>query len=184
MSALFGHSSAATQELAQALGIEISNEITSELSLAVFAINAQTGIDQRTIELWHGFDDFLMPRLLLITEIAKGEQDFDDAVLIARRVLDDVATPYLVLHDDSGRPAALINLVNNEILDYSKNEKREAESEHITLVSEFRAEYLSQLEAAGESGFESGIFFPALPIQLPNIGIDIAKSYISRITKR
>ena len=54
-------------------------------------------------------------------------------------------------------------------------------SEHITLVSEFREEFLRQLEATGDHGFESGIFFPAIPIVLPKIGVDLAKSYIERI---
>ena len=184
MSALYGHSSAATPELASALALSIATEINGELAIAIFAMNAQTGIDQATIDLWHGFDDYLIPRILLVTGISDGEQDFDDAVLIARRVLDEVATPFLVLHDDAGKPAGLISLAENKVIDYSTGEIRNAEAEHITLVSEFRDEYLAQLEAAGSEGFESGIFFPAIPILLPKLGIDIAKSYIERATKR
>lgn len=184
MSALFGHASAATAELAAALGTSISTEIESKIAVAIFAINAQTGIDQPTIDLWHGFDDYLIPRILLVTGFENGEQDFDDAILIARRVLDEVATPYLVLHDDSGNPAGLISLSDNKIFDYSTGEEREADSEHITLVSEFRDEYLNQLEGAGLAGFEAGIFFPAIPILLPKLGVDIAKNYIERVTKR
>lgn len=183
MSALYGHSSAATSELAVAIGAPISKEVNSELAIAIFALNAQSGIDQETIDLWHSFDDYLIPRILLVTGFENGEQDFDDAVLIARRVLDEVATPYLVLHDDAGNPAGLISLSDNKIIDYSTGEERDADSEHITLVSEFREEYLSQLEGAGSDGFEAGIFFPAIPIHLPKLGIDIAKSYIERATK-
>ena len=181
LSALFGHSSAATSELASKLEIEIRSKVDSEIEVAIFAINAQTGIDQNTIDLWHNFDDLLTPRILLINGLTEGELDFDDAVLIARRVLDEVATPYLVLHDDAGNPAGLISLSDNQIIDYSNDKKYPAEPEHITLVSEFREEFLRQLEAAGDHGFESGIFFPAIPIVLPKIGVDLAKSYIERI---
>lgn len=183
MSALFGHESAATPELSIALGLPISNSFNSEVEIAVFVINCQSGIDQETIDTWHQFDDYLTPRLLLVTGFADGDQDFDDAILIARRVLDEVATPFLVLHDELGKPAGLINLVENEIIDYSNHETRPADPEHETLVSEFRSEYLNQFESTGERGFEEGIFFPAIPIQLPEIGVDIAREYIERITK-
>ena len=181
LSALFGHSSAATPELAHILGVSLATEANPDLELAIFAMNAQSGLDQNTIDLWHNFDDLLTPRILLINGLTEGELDFDDAVLIARRVLDEVATPYLVLHDDAGNPAGLISLSDNQIIDYSDDKKYPAEPEHITLVSEFREEFLRQLEAAGDHGFESGIFFPAIPIVLPKIGVDLAKSYIERI---
>lgn len=184
LSALFGHSSAATSELASELEIEIRSEVDSEIEVAIFAINAQTGIDQNTIDLWHSFDDFLTPRILLITGLDEGEQDFDDAVLIARRVLDEVVTPYLVLHDDSGKPAGLISLVDSQVIDYEKNESRVADEDLVILVSEFKSEYLSQLDALGADGFENGILFPAIPVILPKIGVDIVKQYLHRITKR
>ncbi|MEY4444036.1 MAG: hypothetical protein RL301_115 [Actinomycetota bacterium] len=181
LSALFGHSSAATPELAQILGVDLATAANPDLELAIFAMNAQSGLDQNTIDLWHSFDDLLTPRILLITGLTEGELDFDDAVLIARRVLDEVATPYLVLHDDAGNPAGLISLFDNQIIDYSNDKRYPAEPEHITLVSEFREEFLNQLEAAGDNGFESGIYFPAIPIVPPKIGVDLAKSYIERI---
>ena len=150
LSALFGHSSAATPELAHILGVSLATEANPDLELAIFAMNAQSGLDQNTIDLWHNFDDLLTPRILLINGLTEGELDFDDAVLIARRVLDEVATPYLVLHDDAGNPAGLITLSDNQIIDYSDDKKYSAEPEHITLVSEFREEFLRQIEAAGD----------------------------------
>ena len=183
--ALYGHPSAATSALSEALSISIANEVDSELSAAIFAINASSGVDQRTIELWHEFDELLMPRILVVTGFNEGLQDFDDAVLIARRVLDEVATPFLVLHDDNGNPCALIDLESMKIFDYRKNEISEAEPEHFDLVQDFREEYLEQKEAAGENGFSSGIFFPAIPILLNdpefNLGVDIVKRYLEEL---
>ena len=184
LSALFGHSSAATPELAHILGVSLATEANPDLELAIFAMNAQSGLDQNTIDLWHSFDDFLTPRILLITGLDEGEQDFDDAVLIARRVLDEVVTPYLVLHDDSGKPAGLISLVDSQVIDYEKNENRVADEDLVILVSEFKSEYLSQLDAFGADGFENGILFPAIPVILPKIGVDVVKRYLHLITKR
>ena len=182
---LYGHPSAATSALSKALGATVSNEVDSEISAAIFAINASSGIDQATVDLWHQFDDFLTPRILVITGFNEGLQDFDDAVLLAKRLLDEVATPFLVLHDDDGKPCALIDLKELKIINYRSNLTTDAESEHIDLVSEFRAEYLEQLEAAGENGFESGIFFPAIPVLINDpefeLGIDIVKRYLNSL---
>lgn len=182
---LYGHPSAATTALSAALAAPISQEVESEISAAIFAINASSGIDQRTVELWHGFDDLLMPRILVVTGFDEGLQDFDDAVLLARRLLDEVTTPYLILHDDDGSPCALIDLETLKINNYRTGEITDADSEHIELVSEFRAEYLAQKEAAGADGFIAGILFPAIPVLINdpefNLGVDIVKQYLSQL---
>lgn len=182
---LYGHPSAATSQLAARLEIAISDQIDFEIPAAVFAINASSGIDQKTIDLWHQFDDLLTPRILVVTGFNEGLQDFDDAVLIARRVLDDVATPYLVLHDDDGSPVALIDLETLKINNYRSGEIIDADPEHVDFISEFRDEYLAQSEAAGADGFAKGIFFPAIPILLNdpefNLGVDIVKRYLNSL---
>ena len=182
---LYGHASAATSALSQALGAEVSDSVQSEISAAIFAINASSGVDQRTVELWHEFDELLMPRILVITGFNEGLQDFDDAVVLAKRLLDDVATPVLVLHDDDGTPCALIDLESMKINNYRTQQITDAEPEHFELVSDFREEYLEQLEAAGSDGFASGIFFPAIPVLLNdpefNLGVDIVKTYLNSL---
>ena len=154
---LYGHASAATSALSQALGAEVSDHIESEIAAAIFAINASSGVDQRTVELWREFDELLMPRILVITGFNEGLQDFDDAVVLAKRLMDEVATPVLVLHDDDGSPCALIDLESMKINNYRTNQITDAEPEHLELVSEFREEYLAQLEVGGEDGFASEI---------------------------
>ena len=182
---LYGHPSAATSALSDALSAPISEIVDSEISAAIFAINASSGVDQKTVELWHQFDELLTPRILVVTGFNEGLQDFDDAVLLAKRLLDDVATPVLVLHDDDGTPCALINLESLKINNYRTNEITNADSEHLEIVAEFREEYLAQLEAAGPDGFASGIFFPAIPVLLNdpefNLGVDIVKSYLNSL---
>ena len=183
--ALYGHPSAATTALSRALEAPIAQEIDSEISCAIFAVNASSGIDERTIQLWHEFDDLLMPRILIVTGFNEGLQDFDDAVLLAKRVLDDVATPYLVLHDEDGSPCALINLEDLKINNYRTSQVTEAEPEHVELISEFRTEYLAQLDATGPDGFAAGIFFPAIPVLINDfefqLGIDIVKRYLDSL---
>ena len=79
--ALYGHPSAATSALSAALNAPVAQEVDSEVSCAIFALNASSGVDERTVQLWHQFDDLLMPRILVVTGFNEGLQDFDDAVL-------------------------------------------------------------------------------------------------------
>lgn len=182
---LYGHPSAATAALSNALGAPVSDEVDSEIAAAIFAINASSGVDQKTVDLWHQFDELLLPRILVISGFNEGLQDFDDAVVLAKRLLDDVATPVLVLHDDDGSPCALINLDTLKINNYRTGQITDADPEHLELVAEFREEYLAQKEAAGEDGFAAGIFFPAIPVLLNdpefNLGVDIVKSYLEKL---
>jgi hypothetical protein len=182
---LYGHPSAATTALSKALSASISKEVEAEITAAIFVINASSGLDQNTIDLWHAYDELLMPRILVVTGFDEGLQDFDDAVMLAKRLLDDVATPYLVLHDDDGSPCALIDLESMKINNYRTGELVDADPEHFELVSEFREEYLTQLDAAGPDGFASGIFFPAIPVLINNrefeLGVDIVKKYLNQL---
>jgi translation elongation factor EF-G len=162
----------------------VADRVCSDSDLAIFAINPSAGIDADTISMWHELDDFQIPRLVIVNGLEGQEQDFDDAVLLARRVLDDVITPYLVLHDDVGEAAALIRLEDLEIIDYSTNPPtyRHCDPEHEELVREFREEYFEQISEMDEGAFAAGIIFPAIPVNLiKGIGVDVVRGYIDRL---
>ncbi|CAB4874322.1 unannotated protein [freshwater metagenome] len=182
---VFAHVSAQPQALAEVFNGAVASSVDSEIDLAIFAINPAAGIDQMTIDLWHQVSEYQIPRLLLVVGLDGSEIDFDDAVLVANRVLDPVVTPYLVLHGDNGEPAALISLSDMKIRDYSTTPPtiRESESEHQEIISDFRHEYLEALQEMGEDAFAAGLLFPAIPIVLgKNIGVDIAGQYINQLS--
>ena len=141
---VFGHPSAQPDHVAKALGAARGTEANGDISCALFVINPNTGIDQVTVEQWQSFDEFLTPRIIIVSELDGNSADFDDAVMLATRVFDQVATPYLVLHDEDGSPRALISLSDMVITDYSTTPPTHnaCEPEHETLVQEFRDEYL------------------------------------------
>lgn len=183
---VYGHMSADPAQVASAFNAQVSETAESESDLAIFAIDPSAGIDQATIDLWQFLDEYQVPRLVVVTHLEKLEADFDDAVMIATRVFDQMITPYLVLHDDAGMPAALIGLSDLEIIDYSTNPTtiKNSEEEHQTLVQEFRVEYLELLEASGEDAFSAGLLFPAVPLWIERgIGVDIVNDYIQQLLK-
>jgi len=181
---VYGHLSADPAHVAAVFKAHFSETAVPESDLAIFAIDPSAGIDQATIALWQSLDEYQVPRLVVVTHLEKLEADFDDAVMIATRVFDQMITPFLVLHDEAGLPAALISLSDLQITDYSTNPKtiKGSEEEHQTLVQEFRDEYLELLADSGEKAFEAGLLFPAIPLWIERgIGVDIVESYIKKL---
>ena len=181
---VYGHLSADPAQVATVFNAQFSQVAVAESNLAIFAIDPSAGIDQATIDLWQSLDEFQVPRLVVVTHLEKLEADFDDAVMIATRVFDQMITPYLVLHDDAGLPAALISLSDLQIIDYSGDSKtvRSSDEEHQTLVQEFRDEYLELLADSGENAFEAGLLFPAIPLWIERgIGVDIVEGFIKKL---
>ena len=181
---VYGHLSADPAHVAAVFKAHFSETAVPESDLAIFAIDPSAGIDQATIDLWQSLDEYQVPRLVVVTHLEKLEADFDDAVMIATRVFDQMITPFLVLHDEAGLPAALISLSDLQITDYSTNPKtiKGSEEEHQTLVQEFRDEYLELLADSGENAFEAGLLFPAIPLWIERgIGVDIVESYIKKL---
>ena len=182
--AIYGHESADPEAVARRFGGRVMDSIDPQMACAIFVINPAMGIDQTTIDLWHGIDEYQTPRIVVVTALENQEADFDDAVMLANRVFDHVATPYLVLHDDAGIPCALISLASMRVTDYATIPPLESacEPEHETLVQEFRDEYLELLTSMGEGAFAAGLLFPAIPLWIEKgIGVDIVKEYLNQL---
>ena len=183
---IYGHESADPQEVARYFEATYTDVIESESELAIFVVDPAAGISPETISLWQGLDDFQIPRMVVVTHLENQVADFDDAVMLASRVFDQIVTPYLVLHDDAGFPCALISLETLEITDYSHKEHEVTMSteEHQILVSEFRQEYLEQIASSGENAFAAGLLFPAVPLWIEReLGVNIIRQYIDQIEK-
>lgn len=178
---VYGHASASPQTVATAFEASFTDTPEGESDLAIFAINPSAGIDQQAIDNWAALDDFQIPRMVVVNGLEGQELDFEDAVMVANRVFDQLVTPYLVLHDDNGEAAALIRLQDLQIIDYTKNppQLRASDPEHEELVREFREEYFDLTSEMDEGAFAAGILFPAIPINLiKGIGVDVVQSYI------
>jgi len=181
---IYGHASAQPQAIANLFDAQLASEIVVESDLAIFAINPAAGIDQKTIDQWQALSDCQIPRLVVVNELDGSDSDFEDAIMLANRVFDQLVTPYLVLHSESGSPIALISLSDLQIVDYSTNPPTisASEVEHQELVAEFRDEYLDEIAGAGDDAFAAGLLFPAIPIVISNsLGIDVVKSFINQL---
>lgn len=169
-------------QLGGELGLPVCDLESADVAL--FLVSAGDGIVTADLEKWRLARELYIPSLVIICDLLASDIDFEDMSAIATKMLDPVVTPFLVLHSDDGKPAALINLETLAILDYSTEpvSERQADPEHIELVAEFRVEYLEALEDAGEDSFAAGLLFPALPwIEGTKMGIDQILDYLNEV---
>ncbi|NDA96041.1 MAG: hypothetical protein EBY03_07945, partial [Actinobacteria bacterium] len=84
---------------------------------------------------------------------------------IANRVLENVITPFLVLHDELGEPTGLISLADGIVHDYSNGQLStyEADEELKSLVEEFRDELNLATTEFDETAYSQGLIVPAIP---------------------
>lgn len=146
---------------------------TEEVDAFALLVDARTGISTGMVEAWQYFAERQYPRVLLVQGIELAESDFDDIVMIANRILEEFATPYLVLHDDLGLPSGLIELNNYTVSDYSGTGIVEylADTELQELVIEFKDEQAVFAEEISQGAFTQGTVAIALPIgELKPIG--------------
>lgn len=181
---IYGHASATPELFAQLFNGEHEKSVNDQADAALFLINPAAGIDNESIERWRDLDELQIPRMVVVTVMEGMELDFDDAVLLANRVFDELVTPYLVLHGESGTPIGTISLETLETIDYSVNPPAVAiaDSELQELVSEFREEYLAQMVEMEDGAFAAGILFPAIPVNPANgLGVDLVKNFLAQL---
>lgn len=184
---IYGHVSASPSIIGALVGAEVATEVEEECDGALFVINPSAGIDPKTIELWHAFDELQTPRIVIVTVLEGMEMDFDDAVLLANRVFDPLVTPYLVLHGENGNPIGTISLSDLTTKDYSTTPPTiaKADDELEELVKEFQEEFKNQMIEMEEGAFAAGILFPAIPVNTANgLGLDLVAIYLNELPSR
>lgn len=156
----------------------------AEFAAVVLVMSATQGAPNSLIKAWEEIAELLVPRIIVVTDIELTDSDFDEAVLIARRMFGEGLTPYLVLHADDGQPCAFIELETLKIRDYStgKLEIKESDEDHKTLVKEFRDEYLEEISVLDGNRFATGLFVPIIPFSAQfNLGQTEMNVYLREV---
>jgi hypothetical protein len=194
--AIIGHPSADLEGVAAtipdsflvsiAYDTELSYEF-AEFAAVVLAVSAHQGAPSTLMKAWDEICEFQIPRAILITEIESPEADFDEAVLIVRRMFGEGVSPFLVLHSDDGSPCAFIDLETMEIRDYSLGALRliASDNDHRVVVQEFRNEYLAEIAGLDEPRFATGLFVPILPFSAElHLGGNELVTYLHQVVER
>ena len=176
------------KQIAEILGLTQGSDFPTEpAELVVVLASTVTGVDKKLTDTWQNFRENYVPTVIAVLDFENGEVDFEDMSAILGKMLEPVLTPYLVLHEDSGKPAALINLEDLSITDYSTQpvSTRDSDIEHKELVKDFADELKESLVEGGWEQFVQGLIIPAIPLLLEKqMGITQIKRFLDLVPSR
>lgn len=111
---------------------------------ALFCMSATAGFDVAFLKYWKALEELIIPRAIVVTDLDNGDADFDEScALIARILGEEILPTHLVLHEEDGSPAALIDLFSLQV---SQGEVfSDAEPEVVELVLDARLELLQEI---------------------------------------
>lgn len=110
---------------------------------ALFVVSSVDGVDAATARLWDECEAVALPRAIVITNLNKERADFDETVAVCQRVFTGgggIQPLFLPLHGDDGIVAGFIDLLDEEMWDWSTGsvQVRPAEPEHRELIESAR----------------------------------------------
>ena len=145
----------------------------------LFVVSATGGLDAVTAQLWAECAAVGVPRAVVVTQLDKPRADFDEAVALCQRLLDDSVLPLqLPMHDDDGSVAGLITLLDSRVVDHSSGTRQErpADPEHVVLTEGLRADLLEGVIAESEDETLLDRYLEGAELDLPTLTADLEKA--------
>ncbi len=140
---------------------------------ALFVVSSVDGVDSSTARLWDECEAVAMPRAVVITNLDKDRADFDETMAVCQRVFvggGGILPLFLPLHGDDGVIAGFVDLLDEELWDWSEGavSVREAESEHRDLIDGARSNLIEGVitESEDESLMERFIGGESIDVDL------------------
>ena len=145
----------------------------------LFVVSAAGGLDAVTAQLWSECASLGIPRAVVVSQLDKPRADFDEAVALCQRLLDEAVVPlHLPMHDDDGSVAGLITLLDARVVDHSSGERveRPADPEHVTLTEGLRSDLLEAVIAESEDETLLDRYLEGAELDLKTLTVDLEKA--------
>ncbi len=122
---------------------------------ALFVVSSVDGVDSTTARLWGECEAVGMPRAVVVTNLDKERADFDETVAVCQRVFEGgggVMPLFLPVHGDDGVVAGFIDLLDEQIWDWSSGTVAitDAEDRHRELIESERASLIEGVVTESE----------------------------------
>lgn len=122
---------------------------------ALFVVSAVDGVDAATARLWDECEVVGMPRAVVVTNLDKERADFDETVAVCQRMFTGgggVLPLFLPVHGDDGVVAGFIDLLDEQIWDWSGGAAvvTAAEDRHRELIESERASLIEGVVTESE----------------------------------
>ncbi len=140
---------------------------------ALFVVSAVDGIDAATGRLWDECEAVSMPRAVVVTNLDKERADFEETVAVCQRVFSGgggILPLFLPLHDDAGVVAGFLDVLDEQVWDWSagKVAVREADPEHRALMDNARTDLIEGVitESEDESLMDRFVSGESIDVEL------------------
>ncbi len=122
---------------------------------ALFVVSSVDGVDGATARLWDECEVVGMPRAVVVTNLDKERADFDETVAVCQLVFTGgggVLPLFLPVHGDDGVVAGFIDLLDEQIWDWSSGQAvvTAAEDRHRELIETERGSLIEGVVTESE----------------------------------
>ena len=117
----------------------------SDVHLLVIVVSAQQGVPTVLSSVWRDAAERSLPALIVVTHLDDSTVDIEEITAMCQRVMADggeIFLPWLPIHDDDERVCGFINLLSEEIVEWSDGGPviHASEIRHQELIEDARAE--------------------------------------------
>ncbi len=134
-------------------GFRPENADLSGLDLVVLVVSAAQGVPAQLAATWQAAAERGLPGLIAVTHIDDAAVDLEEIAAMCRRVLTDggeIFLPWLPILDDDESVCGFINLLSEEIVEWSDGGPviHQSEQRHQELIEEARSELCESIMLA------------------------------------
>ena len=123
------------------------------------------------LTLWDEWTEDRRPRLIVVHDVDASSEDLEDVAAVCQEWVGEdsaVALRYLPLHDDDGSLAGLLDLLTEEVRDYSSGNLQVTmcDPEHRALTADARADLVTLVATRAESDEVLDAVLRLMPVDL------------------
>ena len=147
----------------------------------LFVVSSVDGVDAATARLWDECEFVGMPRAIVVTNLDKDRADFDETLAVCQRVFTGgggVLPLFLPLHGDDGVVAGFIDLLDEQLWDWSSGSVvvTDAEERHRELIETERGSLIEGVVTESEDEALMDRFIGGEHVEVDMLTTDLEKA--------
>jgi elongation factor G len=147
----------------------------------LFVVSSVDGVDAATARLWDECEFVGMPRAIVVTNLDKDRADFDETLAVCQRVFTGgggVLPLFLPLHGDDGVVAGFIDLLDEQLWDWSTGTVAvtDAEDRHRELIETERGALIEGVVTESEDEALMDRFIGGEHVEVDMLTTDLEKA--------
>jgi translation elongation factor EF-G len=154
----------------QLRAMRVDEVALDDLDLLVVVVSAQQGVSTELSAVWQEASERHLPALIAVTHLDDSTVDIEEITAMCQRVMVDggeIFLPWLPIHDDDERVCGFINLLSEEIVEWSDGGPviHASESRHQELIEDARTELCESVMLAVDDDQLFAQYMDGIPVE-------------------